>query len=572
MSAESSTQAGFESFLRACAAHRQAGDLQGALRAASSACHAAPARPEPHYAYGEIWLALGDFPRAEQAFAAAIKLAPGNPEPWVNYGIARYKQDALEDAKIAMRAALRCAPEHEVAAGNLAAFMRISGEGEQAEPLLRQALARRPDDFGARLNLAVELLEQDRCAEALALLDEAAPVQPDALRHWRLQRSLALLRLGQLQEAEAELAGLDDAPPEIRPLLLWRRLLLAMARGEQAKGRELAGEMAQACETMGPHSVPEHRLMAHYDLASFFAREGDSASAMAQWRAGHALLARMQNFARPAYLAFIDASIEAFSPARMATGARARNDDAAPVFIIGMPRSGTTLCEQILAAHGQVFGAGERAALSQVCHGLGGAPARIAALDGPALDAVAAPYLAALHDLAPAAARIVDKMPGNTLFLGLAALILPGAKFIHCVRDPRDIGFSIFTYRFYGAHPYAHDLADLGWTIAQQERLMAHWQAVLPGRILTVKLSDWVEDFASTLARVLAHLGLPPDEACARFHESTATVRTVSRHQVRQPINARGIGRWRAYKAELQPLIAELETAGLLAAWPEDPS
>ena len=193
--------------------------------------------------------------------------------------------------------------------------------------------------------------------------------------------SLALLRLGHLQEAEAELAGLDDAPPEIRPLLLWRRLLLAVARGEPAKGRALADEMAQACETMGPQAVPEHRLMAHYDLASFFAREGDTANAMAQWRAGHALMARMQNFARPAYQAFIDASIDVFSTARMATGARAENDDAAPVFIVGMPRSGTTLCEQILAAHGQVHGAGERMALTQACQRLGGTPPRIAALD-----------------------------------------------------------------------------------------------------------------------------------------------------------------------------------------------
>lgn len=555
-----------EAKLRACAAHRSAGNLRAALRAASDACHAAPNRPEPHYAYGEIWLALGEFARAEQAFAAAIQLAPASAEPWVNYGIARYKQDALEDAKTAMREALKRDPGHKVATANLAAFMRISGEGEQAEPLLRQALAQEPDNMGARLNLAVELLDQERCAEALALLDESTPTTPDALRHWRLQRSLALLRLRRLNEAGAELAMLDDMPPELRPLLLWRKLLLAIARGEPAA--PLASAMAQACEEMGPHAVPEHRLMAHYDLASFFARNGDTAKAMAQWRRGHALLARLQPFSRPAYQDFIAANIEAFSAARFTTGSRAQNTDACPVFIVGMPRSGTTLCEQILAAHADAHGAGERMALSLAFHRLGGPHA--ATLDAAALDEAATAYLAELHALAPEAKRIIDKMPGNTLYLGLAALMFPGAKIIHCVRDPRDIGLSIFTYRFYGTHPYAHDLADLGWTIAQQERLMAHWRAVLPNPILTVKLSDWVEDFDATLARVLAHLGLPSDENCKRFHESTAPVRTVSRAQVRRPVNAAGLGRWCAYAAELTPLIAELETAGLLEAWSKD--
>ena len=135
------------------------------------------------------------------------------------------------------------------------------------------------------------------------------------------------------------------------------------------------------------------------------------------------------------------------------------------------------------------------------------------------------------------------------------------------MRDPRDIGFSIWTFRFHGEHPYAHDLADLGWTIAQREQLMAHWRTVLPNPTLTVALHDWVRDFNGTLARVLAHLDLPPDAACERFYESEREVRTVSRAQVRQPVHGRGLGRWRAYSEHLGPLIAELETAGMLEPW-----
>jgi hypothetical protein len=194
----------------------------------------------------------------------------------------------------------------------------------------------------------------------------------------------------------------------------------------------------------------------------------------------------------------------------------------------------------------------------------------VAALDQGALDGLAQSYLSALHGLAPDKARVVDKMPGNYRFLGLAALMLPGARIIHCVRDPRDIGLSIFTFRFHGEHGYAHDLADLGWTIVQHDRLMAHWKQVIPNPVMTVRLADWVRDFDGTLRGVLGHLGLPYDAACAQFHERESRVRTVSRAQVRQPVNARGLGRWKSYARELAPLIAELEQAGALNGWHDE--
>jgi hypothetical protein len=313
--------------------------------------------------------------------------------------------------------------------------------------------------------------------------------------------------------------------------------------------------------------------MARFDLAKFWSGQGAPSRAFAQWTEGHKLLVRFQPFSREAHLAFVDASIEAFSAARLRDGPRAANRDPLPVFVVGMPRSGTTLVEQILAAHRDVHAAGERTALSQAFAALGGLEGgpwsvrRVAALDGESLDRAAASYLAELHALDAGATRIVDKMPGNFLYLGLVGLMLPAAKIIHCARDPRDIGLSIFTFRFHGAHGYAHDLGDLGWYIGQHDRLMAHWKTALPNPILTVSLSDWVSDFEATLSRVLAHLELPPDENCARFYESESRVRTVSRAQVRQPVNARGLDRWRSYATGLEPLIAELERAGSLAAW-----
>jgi hypothetical protein len=163
---------------------------------------------------------------------------------------------------------------------------------------------------------------------------------------------------------------------------------------------------------------------------------------------------------------------------------------------------------------------------------------------------------------APEKTRIVDKMPGNFNYLGLAGLLLPGAKIILCQRDPRDVGLSIFTFRFHGSHGYAHDLGDLGWYIGQHDRLMDHWKQALPNPILEVNLSEWVTDFDATLARVLAHVDLPPDPQCARFYEADSRVRTVSRAQVRQPVNARGLGRWKTPEQELAPLVAQLRAGG----------
>jgi Tfp pilus assembly protein PilF len=556
-------------------------DAVTALKAASDTCHAAPNRPEAHYAYGQAWSALGNHANAERAFAAALQLAPRWADAWINYGIARYRQGHIEDAKTAMRQALLSAPGHAAASANLGAFMQITGEVEAAEALLGDSLARAPENSGARLNLVAMLLQEERSADALALLDAAPALPADkaALRHWHLQRALALLQLGRPTDARpvlASLAALGPLPPALAPLWHWRLLLLALAEGDGAGAREQARQMAAALAAMGPEAVPEHQILAHYDLAKFWSGQNDHDTAFTHWEAGHALLRRFQPFSREAYAAFVEENISLLDRGRF-SGARAGNTDPAPVFIVGMPRSGTTLCEQILAAHVQVHGAGERVALGQTFAALGGghdtpaAVRRISELDARTLDAAAARYLADLHALAPDKARIVDKMPGNYLYLGLVGLMLPGARIIHCVRDPRDIGLSIFTFRFHGHHGYAHDLADLGWTIAQQDRLMAHWRAALPNPVLTVKLADWVTDFAGTLARVLAHLGLPPDPACERFYEADSRVRTVSRAQVRQPVNARGLGRWRTYAARLAPMIAELEQAGALERWDHPP-
>jgi tetratricopeptide (TPR) repeat protein len=551
------------------------GDTAGAIHAARRAKLRAPTMPQTHYTLGTAYLAAGFPDRAVAAFREATRLAPRFAEAWVNLGVAQYRTGNIEGAKQAMRAALAADPTHQAAAANLGGFLRLTGEVEAAEALLRDRVARDPNAAAARMNLAADLLQEDRAAEALALLDgpdwsDGGPSDPLMRQHWRLQQALALIKLGRPADARAALGMMGTVAPVLAPLLHWRHVLLALAAGQDDSARHHATLMETSLDTC-PATLPEHRIMGHYDLAKFWSGQNAPGRAFAHWTAGHRLLARFQPFSRADHAAAVAATIASHDAARLHGGPRAANTDRAPVFVVGMPRSGTTLVEQILAAHPAVHGAGERPALSQTFARLGGggdgadAVRRIAGLDAATLNAEAARYLNDLHAIAPDAQRIVDKMPGNFRYLGLAAMMLPGARIIACERDPRDIGLSIFTYRFYGLHPYAHDLSDLGWYIAQQRRLMDHWRAALPNPILTVRLSDWVEDFLGTLRRVLAFLDLPYDPACETFHQDERRVRTVSRAQVKQPVNARGIGRWRSYEVQLAPLIAALREGGALA-------
>jgi Flp pilus assembly protein TadD len=552
------------------------GDIKGAIHNARRARLRAPNMPQTHYTLGLAYLSSGINERAVTCFRRAATLSPKFAEAWINLGVAHYRSGRIEAAKQAMRSALRADPENRTAIANLGGFLRLTGETEVAETLLRTQVARDPAAVGARLNLAADLLQEDRATEALALLGKQPPSDREMRQHWLLQHTLAHIKLGRLHEARAALTALGSVPPALVPLLHWRHVLLARGDGDVAGARHYATLM-EATLDISATILPEHRIMGHYDLAKFWSGLGEVERAFAHWTNAHGLLARFQPFSRVDHADAIEATMKWHDATRLHRGPRAANDDQVPVFVVGMPRSGTTLVEQIIAAHPAVHGAGERPALAQTFARLGsgdgaGAVRRIADLDAATLDVEATRYLRDLHAIAKDAKRIIDKMPGNYRYLGLTALMLPGARVISCERDPRDIGLSIFTFRFYGLHAYAHDLADLGWTIAQQRRLMAHWRESLPNPILTVKLTDWVENFAVTLRRVLDFLDLPYDAACETFYEADRRVRTVSRNQVRQPINARGVGRWRDYQRPLAPLIMALREHGALKDEPQNPS
>jgi hypothetical protein len=245
-----------------------------------------------------------------------------------------------------------------------------------------------------------------------------------------------------------------------------------------------------------------------------------------------------------------------------------------PIFIVGMPRSGTTLTEHILASHPAVFGAGEldhfyQEVVTRIWNPADIAAPSLSGVTGPHLRKGAARYLAKLGRAAPAAERIVDKMPSNFRFLGLIHLALPNARIIHVRRDPLDTCISCFSVHFAGDHPYAYDLGELGRYYRAYERLMEHWRRLLPPHVLLeIRYEDLVADLDREARRIVAHCGLEWNASCLDFHATQRSVRTASARQVRQPLYQSSIGRWRQYGQHLAPLLLTFaDSLGDLTLW-----
>lgn len=495
---------------------------------------------------GQTLAAAGRTDEAIAAFSQAVALQPDFAAGWYLLGMTAYGVGRDREALDALRRAATLAPDHPQVLHALAETVFALERFAEALPLYeRLAASAGAPDPGVELRCSQCLRRTGAPERALPLLEAALLRFPDYALLW--------LELGGVQE---DLGAADDA------LAAYRRAhALAPEWGDPigsaiALGREAAPEaLVRTAETLAanPATPAPQRAFLHHALGKREDARGEHAAAANHWTQANRLRRDLQGgFDRDDYAAKIDAAIAAFTPEALQSRRDQALRDERPLFVLGMPRSGTTLVEQILAAHPQAFGCGERSGIVEIAQALPletgvDWPQRLADVPADWLRRRAEAYLADAGDAAEGASRLVDKQPYNFEHVGLIAMLFADARIVWCRRDPRDVALSIFSESFSPQATYATDLDDIAFMIEQQARWMRHWQAVSPLPILELRYEDVVADTEAQIRRLVDFAGLPWDDRCLAFHASGRAVQTLSRWQVRQPVHARSVGRWRHY-------------------------
>ncbi|WP_244423159.1 sulfotransferase [Bradyrhizobium sp. ORS 375] len=508
--------------------HQAIGELDAAIRTLQRALEMNPRLAEAHYNLGNIHLDMKSWPGALFHYERAVTLRPDFPEAHNNFGNALESSGRHEEALSHYHEALRLRPDYAVAHRNRADSLRNVQRYDEAITGYQAALEHDPRDTTTMNHLAIVLTIVGRLDEARRTYEAALAVNP---------RSIGT----HLNYGIVKPFTIDDQR--------WAPLL----------------ELAASSETLSEDA----RIALHFTLGRAYADIKDGERSLVHLNAGNGLERRRINYDENQSLRQIERIRAVFS--KEVLQARAGHGDAsrAPVFIIGMPRSGTSLVEQILASHPAVHGAGEvnyfAAAVALFTdRARGDFPEMLAKLSDADITSLAKAYLQRFTDLPANAERIVDKMPSNFLFAGLIHLALPNARIIHVRRNPIDTCLSCYTQLFAEPQPFAYDLAELGRYFRAYDALMSHWRAVLPqGVMLEVSYEDMVREFEPHARKIVAHCGLDWDDACLSFHENERPVNTASLVQVRKPLFSGSVGRWRMYGDRLKPLLDALGTEAI---------
>jgi tetratricopeptide (TPR) repeat protein len=393
--------------------------------------------------------------------------------------------------------------------------------------------------------------------EALRAFATAAELPGTVREEALLGVAMVLMEAGRKEEALAAFGRVLEAFPHSHRVLAARADLKTFVAGDP----DIATMEALLAE--GERRPIADRMGAHFALGKAYLDSGDSARAFRHFDAGNRHKRANTDYDSASAAAWLKDIADIFTAESMGRYADAGAPGDLPIFVIGMPRSGTTLVEQILSSHSQITGAGELAAFRLAVEGTGSKyPDLMRTLARDDLHRLGEDYLARTRPLAGASARLVDKMPANFIHAGLIALALPQARIVHCRRDPVDTCLSCYTKLFAGDQKFAYDQTELGEFYRAYEGLMTHWRTVLPAdRFIEVDYENVVDDLETEARRLVAFTGLPWEDACLSFHENRRVVRTASVNQVRQPIYRTSKGRWRKYADHLGPLLAALGIA-----------
>jgi tetratricopeptide (TPR) repeat protein len=492
------------------------------------------------------------------------------------------------DAEVLYREILADEPEHVEANLGLASLLISLGRAPEAVDPLQAAVRVRPEELDARLQLARLLRSLQRNEEALMHYERAALLKPDIAGVWCILGNI-YRELVRPEEAERCLLKAIELQPDLPEALnnlgsLYfelGRVEAAVENFQQAirhrpdyfqayrnlsvtkKFTELDDEVQIMQLLYIRNAGNEFAVMQlGFALGKVFEDLREPAKAFQYWSAANRSQRKLSPYTVSRDITQMQAMRRIFGAERLAMRDGVSRPDVVPIFVLVMPRSGTSLTEQILASHSAVFGAGELETVRQLAWEAAGGrfPDDLERLVAEDWQALGEKYLDAVGGVAGGRRFVVDKMPRNFEHIGLISMMLRDARIIHCRRDSLDVGLSCFKNHFLGNDlNYSCDLDDLGTYYRHYDALMGHWNRVMPGKIYEMRYEDLVANPAQQIRDLLAWCGIPFEASCLSFHRNRRMVATASATQVRQPIHQGAVQRWKNYEKELEPLKRALE-------------
>jgi len=570
-----------------------AGRLQEARRLGERLCASHPGDADAWYLKGMAEAQSNAYDAAVRSFERVLALAPNDAVTHYNLARIHRAQGRFEEAVAGYRAALRVQPDIAEAHNNLGELLREQGDYGQAEGHFRRALEINPKFIAAYLNLANTQRQKEDYAAARTVLDRALAiaandadvhmtygnvakdegVHEEALRHFERAVALrpeyaqanfncavTLQELGRLEEARAAFRAALKFKPD------YGEAYRQLAWGRTGDAERAADVAAMERLWNAPGTDEEDRMHLAFGLGKVAEDNGDFEEAFHYFAAGNRLKRAHIRYDITRDADRTERLMAVFNAEFFAARGEWGCADATPIVIVGMPRSGTSLAEQILASHPRVAGAGELRDLERVVQrtlpGLrrDNFPEGVLGLDRDAFTKLGETYVARLRAHGGEdVAHVTDKMPGNFALLGMLRVMLPRARVIHCRRNALDTCWSIYKQFFGEGQRFAYDLEELGHYYRLYQRLMNHWATVLPGYVLEFDYESIIADLEGATRRLLEFCGLEWDERCLDFHRTERVVKTASVAQVRRPVYSSSVGIGEKYAPYLGPLIKALE-------------
>ncbi len=539
---------------------------------------------------GKAHAMLGEGKEADEAFEKSFDLNPVRKK--LAHAAEHQKEGRYKEAAQLYGEILRNNPKHVDALRMLGVLALGEGQIDEAERLFRRAVSIAPDFVNAIIDLGGTLKEQSRIGEAIECYKQAIALEPSNVKaHYQLASTLSPAALT-YDAIESYNRVLELRPRHAGAMLGLGHTLKTVGRQEGAirayrdcirtkpdkgetywslanlKTYRLTDEDITEMESRveGGDLTDESRVNFLFALAKAYEDRREFDRAWKYYSEGNSIRRMLEYYDPVRTEVKNDAIVKVFDQAFLEQNTGLGNPDSAPIFVVGLPRSGSTLIEQILASHSMVEGTSELPYVRRVEHSLSknradgvNYPEAVRELGEPHFKSLGQDYLdaAQLHRT-EGAPRFIDKMPNNFPSVGIIHLMLPNAKIIDARRHPLDSCLSCYRQLFGMGQPFTYDLTDIGEYFLQYQRMMDHWHEVLPGRILTVQYEDVVSDFETQVRRLLEYCELPWEDACLHYHETDRPVRTASSEQVRQPVYTKSVNFWRNHEEHLGELIEVL--------------